>query len=66
MKITVNGKTQEVEDGLTVTGLLGLLQLDSSRVAVERNQDVVPRTEFPRLELLDQDIIEVVQFVGGG
>lgn len=66
MNICVNGKDMEVADGLTIAGLLGLLQLDANRVAVERNRTIVPRADFARIELLDDDHLEIVQFVGGG
>ncbi|RME36337.1 MAG: sulfur carrier protein ThiS [Deltaproteobacteria bacterium] len=66
MNIRVNGKDMDVADGLTITGLLGLLQLDANRVAVERNRTIVPRADFDGIELLDDDHIEIVQFVGGG
>ncbi|GAB4178489.1 MAG: hypothetical protein Kow00100_20500 [Geothermobacteraceae bacterium] len=66
MNIFVNGKDMEVADGLTITGLLGLLQLDAERVAVERNRGIVARADFDTTELLDDDRLEIVQFVGGG
>ncbi|TYO96379.1 sulfur carrier protein [Geothermobacter ehrlichii] len=66
MNVIVNGKGMDVADGMTVTGLLGLLQLDASRVAVERNQNIVARADFDSTELLEDDRLEIVQFVGGG
>ncbi len=66
MNVIVNGKPMDITDGLTVTGLLGLLQLDAGRVAVERNQSIVARVDFDSTELLENDQLEIVQFVGGG
>lgn len=65
MKITVNGNTTEVPDGLTVSALITHLALQGP-VAVERNRDVVPRAEHPSTTLRDGDQIEIVHFVGGG
>lgn len=65
MKITVNGNSTEVPEGLTVTALIAHLGL-SGPVAVERNRDVVPRAEHPSTTLSDGDQIEIVHFVGGG
>src|SRR5262249_56685744 len=39
---------------------------DPARVAVERNQDVVPRRTWDEALLADGDKVEIVAFVGGG
>ncbi len=66
MQVTVNGRPLEVPDGATVAALLAHMQLDGARVAVERNQDVVPRLTWPACTLAPGDEIEIVSFVGGG
>jgi sulfur carrier protein len=66
MRVTVNGDARDVRDGLTVDELVQSLGLGARRVAVEINLDVVPRTDYPQRALRDGDVVEVVQFVGGG
>ena len=66
MRLVVNGEPREVSEGLTVRGLIELLDLGRGPVAVERNGDVVPRAEHAATVLADADVIEVVHFVGGG
>ncbi len=66
MKLTVNGKPVELPDGSTVAGLLSHLVIEPARVAVERNQEVIPRRTWAEARLADGDQIEVVTFVGGG
>jgi thiamine biosynthesis protein ThiS len=66
MRLTVNGKPVEVPDGSTVSGLLVVMALEPLRVAVERNQDVVPRRTWGDETLREGDQIEIVTFVGGG
>jgi sulfur carrier protein len=66
MQLTVNGEARDVPEGLTVRGLVELLQLDGGPVAVERNGEVVPRAEHASTPLVAGDVIEVVHFVGGG
>jgi thiamine biosynthesis protein ThiS len=66
MKLSVNGNPVELPDGSTVSGLLLHLAIDPARVAVERNEDVVPRRAWTEIALADGDAIEVVTFVGGG
>ena len=66
MKLTVNGNPVELPDGSTVAALLVHLAVDAARVAVERNEDVVPRRTWTETPLFDGDAVEVVTFVGGG
>jgi sulfur carrier protein len=66
MKLTVNGNPVELPDGSTVAALLAHLAVDGARVAVERNEDVVPRRAWTETQLSDGDAVEVVTFVGGG
>jgi sulfur carrier protein len=65
MRLTVNGEPQEIPDQTTVAGLLERLGL-SGPVAVERNAQVIPRAQHPKELLHDEDVIEIVHFVGGG
>jgi sulfur carrier protein len=66
MTVSVNGKPVELPDGMTVAGLLAHLAIEGAKVAVERNQDVVPRRTWAETRLSDGDQIEIVTFVGGG
>jgi sulfur carrier protein len=64
--ILVNGDSREVPAGTTVAALLGMLGVDRTQVAVERNRDVVPKKSYEQTTLADGDRLEVVTFVGGG
>jgi len=66
MKLVVNGKPVELPDGSTVAALVSHLGVEPERVAIERNQDVVPRRTWAEARLVDGDQIEIVTFVGGG
>jgi thiamine biosynthesis protein ThiS len=35
-------------------------------VAVERNREIVPKAEYSTTSLAPGDVLEVVEFVGGG
>ena len=65
MKITVNGETIQTTAS-TVATLLVTMGIDGQRVAVERNQDVVPRKTWETAALAEGDKLEIVAFVGGG
>jgi sulfur carrier protein len=64
--ITVNGETRGAKPGATVTDLLRELGLDSGRVAIERNLEILPRPKWPETRVTAGDRYEIVQFVGGG
>lgn len=66
MTLTVNGEARDVPDGLTVRQLIEHLGLVEGPVAVEKNRQVVPRTEHATTPLNGGDVIEIVHFVGGG
>jgi thiamine biosynthesis protein ThiS len=66
MRLVVNGEERQVEPSTTVKQLLASLGLGDTLVAVERNEEVVPRAKHESTELSDGDRVEVVHFVGGG
>ena len=66
MKLVVNGKPVELPDGSTVAALVSHLGVEPAKVAIERNQDVVPRRTWSEAQLADGDQVEIVTFVGGG
>jgi sulfur carrier protein len=66
VQITVNGQSREVATGVSVSELLEQLQLDMQHVAVEVNQQLVPRTDHGQRVLQEKDQVEVVTLVGGG
>ncbi len=64
--ITINGTPRHVSPGQTVALLLQELALDQRKVAVERNEAIVPRSRYGDTELASGDQIEIVHFIGGG
>ncbi len=66
MNIKINGDTREVPEGLSVASLLTHLGMNTGRVAVERNLDVLPRARWADTQVAANDSYEIVQLVGGG
>jgi thiamine biosynthesis protein ThiS len=66
MQLTVNGEQHDVEDGLTVAGLLETLGKDSAHCAVEVNRELCRRAQHSQRKLSDGDTLEIVTLVGGG
>src|SRR5690242_11128057 len=66
LNITVNGETRRFEDALSVRGLLAALGQDPAKVAVERNLEIVPRSQYDKTLVAHGDKLEIVHFIGGG
>ncbi len=65
VRLTINGEAREIAAS-TVARLVGELGLDPRKVAVERNLEIVPKSQFEATALSDGDRIEIVHFIGGG
>src|SRR5471032_1607308 len=66
LNITLNGEPRSLDGGLTVRGLLLNLGLDPTKIAVERNLHIVPRSTYDQVAVSDGDRFEIVHFIGGG
>jgi thiamine biosynthesis protein ThiS len=68
--LTLNGERRVFEgaaDGpLSVSALLAVLGLDTKKVAVEQNEEIVPRSRYRETWLATGDSLEIVHFIGGG
>ena len=65
MELRVNGENRSF-DGCTLRDLIGSMELNPGRVAVELNGNIVPRAEYGNVKLKNGDSLEIVHFVGGG
>ena len=64
--VTLNGEARDFERALPVQELIERLGLAGKRIAVERNGEIVPRSEFGAHTICDGDTLEIVVAVGGG
>jgi len=64
--ISVNGKPMEVEPGITVDGLLSLLNVKREYTAVAVNREVTPKSTYGTVKLSEGDKVEIVRPMGGG
>ena len=62
----VNGKEIEFEKDLTVIDLLNKYNLKSDRVVVEVNLEIIEESNYNTNVLKDEDIVELISFIGGG
>lgn len=63
--VKINGVAVDAA-GQTLTQYLATTNYDSKRIAVERNNNIVPKSQYAETVLCDGDAVEVVSFVGGG
>ena len=67
MHLLINGKDHDdLPDGLTVAGLITHLEVPERKIAVERNREVVPKSEYAETRLSNHDELEIIHFIGGG
>ncbi|HEX6859227.1 MAG TPA: sulfur carrier protein ThiS [Caulobacteraceae bacterium] len=65
MLITLNGEERQVGAG-DIGALVAELGLDTRKVAVERNLEIVPKSLYGQTPLAEGDRLEIVTFIGGG
>lgn len=66
MNILVNGNTKIVEDGCTAAQLVESMGISGGRIAMEVNQEIVPRSTYENHQFKANDVVEIVHAVGGG
>jgi len=66
MRLKINGETKDNIGATTLEELLEELGVSSGRVAVEVNETIVKKTDYVTFRLKDGDMVEIVNFVGGG
>ncbi|MBU3696948.1 sulfur carrier protein ThiS [Dechloromonas sp.] len=66
LDIKINGEARQFPEALTVAGLIVLLGYAGKRIAVERNGEIVPKSQHATTALASGDQLEIVVAVGGG
>lgn len=66
MRITINGEDRTVAGVSNVAELVAHLGLETRKVGVERNLEIVPRSLHAATPVAEGDRFEIVTFIGGG
>jgi sulfur carrier protein len=66
MELEVNGAVTQLEEGASLNDLVISLGLQEQRIAVEVNQEIIPRSQHAEHPLSAGDKVEVVHAIGGG
>ena len=64
--LIINGEPRSFAAPLTLAQLVETLSMIGKRIAIERNGEIVPRSQYAETQLADQDRLEIVVAVGGG
>ena len=65
-KIQLNGKKVTITSNYSILDLLKKYKLANKKVAIEHNGIIVPKTSYKKKYLKNNDLVEIVHFVGGG
>jgi sulfur carrier protein len=66
MNVSVNGLPKELPENTTIADILVLLDIVGRRVAVEVNENIVPKSQHAHVILQAHDKVEIVHAIGGG
>ena len=63
--VYING-CEQAANGKTVVDIINEMNIDKRTIAVELNEEIVSKADYDKTILKDEDVLEVVSFVGGG
>jgi len=66
MILTLNGKQELIGKPLSLDALVAAKGLCPDKIVVEHNFNIISKEDWPKIMLKDQDMIEIISFVGGG
>ena len=66
MNITLNGQAKSLNEDTYLSQLIKELNIEGRRIAVEINQQIIPKSEHTTYKIQDGDSIEIVHAIGGG
>ena len=66
IKIKINGKIVSIVEGLSLSRIIKDFKIPLNKVAIELNKEIVDKKRINKIKIKDNDIIEIVHFIGGG
>ncbi|MCB1985652.1 MAG: sulfur carrier protein ThiS [Burkholderiales bacterium] len=66
IQLTINGEARQFDQSINIAQFIDQNNLQGKRIAIERNGEIVPRSQYAEQYLVDGDKLEVVVAVGGG
>jgi len=65
-KIQLKEKKVVIKTKNSIFDLLKKYKLSNKKIAIEHNGVIIPKTNFKKKYLKDNDKVEIVHFIGGG
>ena len=65
-KIQLNGKKITLKSKSTIMDLLIKYNLEDKKIAIEHNGIIIPKLNYKKKHLKNNDRLEIVHFIGGG
>lgn len=66
MKIILNGEEKTIREQISIAELISELELDTKKIAVEKDLEIIHPNRFHEVKLKENNRIEIVHFIGGG
>ena len=66
IKIKINGKINKIDEKTKLSDLVKNLKVPLKKVAIELNKEIVNKKKLYKINLKENDKIEIVHFIGGG
>jgi len=66
MTITINGRKEELQADFSVNSYLIEKKIEPSTVVIEYNLNILPKEDWAKTQLKNNDKVEILRFVGGG
>jgi len=66
IKIKVNGKKMLFDENIMLINLVKKLKIPLNKVAIELNKKIIDKKKIKKVKLNNNDILEIVHFIGGG
>ena len=66
MQIVLNGQNKKITAGLTVQKLVAELGLENTAIVAEYNEEIVKKEDWSKINLKENDKLELIKFCGGG
>ncbi len=66
LKIYINGEEKEFGSESTIFDIVSTMDVNPRKIAVEKNKEIIPKSTYKNETISSGDVIEIVDFVGGG
>ncbi len=66
IKIKLNGKIKLISENIKMSDLIKRFKIPINKVAIELNHEIIDKKNINKINVKENDILEIVHFIGGG